>query len=620
MKKYLLLFCSVVIVFPSVFAQTTFRKVYPSPIDQSGLRILPATGTSYLVVCGDPYFTQDSRLMKIDKNGQILSTVPIRTPGNLAFNFSDIISTADSGFLLCGTVVDAIHDDIMIVIKTDSAGDTLWTKQFPLPVAGGYINQGKCILALSDGNFLMAGIQEDSDYYQILLIRKLDPSGNVIWTNSINTGHEFTGHVKVVETTGQSLMFYLYKTFGGPSVPGGRVLLTDSLGNLQWTGSGYAPPGYGTQMISQGGGKYLLSGFTKDYWDDDLVHNYIFNYDTSGSLSNPIRYDLSAPVNSMVQSPDSGYVLALGFYYFNAPVDHLFELWKTDSAGVLIWQNSFPVNSKEMASDIIRAHDGGLIAVGTTESGGVQKVYIVKTDDNGIIHSGNYSITASGPPCAGDTLYLSVPNAASYLWSNGATTQTIPVTANGFYGLEITDSLGNLYTPSWYHAEFNQPPVVSLGNDTVLCSGSILTLDAGAGFMEYLWQDGSENQQLIIASAIADTVYAAVMVTDANGCTATDSTTVFFQVCSFTSESETPPVFVIYPNPAKGFLSVMASRDEAFRGVSFYIYDLTGRKIFQKELQAKLEKADLRHVSKGIYQYRFASKEGVVKSGKLVLE
>ena len=43
----------------------------------------------------------------------------------------------------------------------------------------------------------------------------------------------------------------------------------------------------------------------------------------------------------------------------------------------------------------------------------------------------------------------------------------------------------------------NPSPTINLGSDSILiCDGLTETLDAGAGFLSYLWDDGSTNQTL----------------------------------------------------------------------------------------------------------------------------
>ena len=62
----------------------------------------------------------------------------------------------------------------------------------------------------------------------------------------------------------------------------------------------------------------------------------------------------------------------------------------------------------------------------------------------------------------------------------------------------------------------NDLPQPSLGNDTTACAG--LVLDGGAGFVNYLWNNGATTQTIIANNSATYTV----TVTDANGCKASD--------------------------------------------------------------------------------------------------
>jgi hypothetical protein len=64
-------------------------------------------------------------------------------------------------------------------------------------------------------------------------------------------------------------------------------------------------------------------------------------------------------------------------------------------------------------------------------------------------------------------------------------------------------------------------PAVSIGEDLFTTQPDTLLLDAGPGFASYLWQDGSAAQTFQVSSP--QTATYSVVVTDHNGCQATDS-------------------------------------------------------------------------------------------------
>lgn len=105
----------------------------------------------------------------------------------------------------------------------------------------------------------------------------------------------------------------------------------------------------------------------------------------------------------------------------------------------------------------------------------------------------------------------------SYNWSNGAFTSTITVSATGNYTVTATDIYGCTKT-SALHVDALPVPVPAIGTEPYDCSGT-LTLNSGGSFATYQWGDGSSNATLTILAA---GTYA-VTVTNADGCTGTDS-------------------------------------------------------------------------------------------------
>jgi len=94
--------------------------------------------------------------------------------------------------------------------------------------------------------------------------------------------------------------------------------------------------------------------------------------------------------------------------------------------------------------------------------------------------------------CVGDALTLDATNNnATYLWHNNSTNSTFNVAQQGTYWVQVTQN--NCTSSDTINVNFNSPPVVNLGNDTTLCAGEPLTLDASTNNATYLWQNNSIN-------------------------------------------------------------------------------------------------------------------------------
>ncbi|MCX6167654.1 MAG: gliding motility-associated C-terminal domain-containing protein [Sphingobacteriales bacterium] len=140
------------------------------------------------------------------------------------------------------------------------------------------------------------------------------------------------------------------------------------------------------------------------------------------------------------------------------------------------------------------------------------------------------SITASGPTsfCAGGSVTLSANMASSYLWSNGATTQSITVSTAGSYTVRITNATGCTSVASAASTVVvNAPPTATItaSGPTSFCAGGSVTLSANAG-SSYLWSNGATTQSITVSTAGSYTV----RVTNATGCISTSSSAVSVSV------------------------------------------------------------------------------------------
>jgi len=120
--------------------------------------------------------------------------------------------------------------------------------------------------------------------------------------------------------------------------------------------------------------------------------------------------------------------------------------------------------------------------------------------------------------CATSTVVLDAGNTGSiYLWSTGGATQTIIPTTSGIYSVVVTTAQN---CSSTFTASVTLVPTVSvdLGNDTTICVGSSMILDAGTPGLTYAWSTGEGSQTISVPGT---GTYSVVV---GNGsCTATDA-------------------------------------------------------------------------------------------------
>lgn len=175
--------------------------------------------------------------------------------------------------------------------------------------------------------------------------------------------------------------------------------------------------------------------------------------------------------------------------------------------------------------EIIRdttACSGTTVVLNASSSGGTSYLWNTgaTTPSISVAVTGKYWVTITGSPCASsdtatvtftpppsvslgpDTTFcytsshtlknlLPDPAGATYLWSTGATTQTMTTIANGTYWLKV--SKNGCSGTDTVKVTFSARPPVNLGSDTIFCSKDSLLLKSqftSTGYT-YLWSTGS---------------------------------------------------------------------------------------------------------------------------------
>lgn len=128
------------------------------------------------------------------------------------------------------------------------------------------------------------------------------------------------------------------------------------------------------------------------------------------------------------------------------------------------------------------------------------------------------------------------PN-GSFLWSNSSSGQTLLTSVSGTYNVSVTNTATGCTNGDTIALTFNTPPTVFLGNDTSIC-GDNHQLNAGNPGATYLWSN-STTQQTFTAS-VSGTY--SVVVTDANGCTASDVINITFNIIPVVTFTAAMPV------------------------------------------------------------------------------
>jgi hypothetical protein len=295
---------------------------------------------------------------------------------------------------------------------------------------------------------------------------------------------------------------------------------------------------------------YDLLCYTELDYDDDLTNDTTYSIIEVYGFT-PVDLGPDTVIRAFDYTLDAGagndsYLWNDGSSNQTLLIDTTGQYWVTVQAGTMC-QNSDTLEVTILVPDIgINGLSNPTDGCGLTASETVE-FYIQNQGTDTLQTTDSIFITyqLDADPVVYDTFYVDrkVEPGDSILFSSAGTVDvsfvgTFQFAVNIFFTKDLLPG-NNSFNQS---VEVYNAPTVSLGVDRVV-STKTSTLDAGSGFISYLWQDGSSGQQYVVDynNQSSDSVYA-VTVTDINGCQASDDLKISFDLWDVGISSIQSPV------------------------------------------------------------------------------
>jgi len=246
-----------------------WSKTYGGVDSDIGIAVQQTSDGGYAILANSDSYGAgmlDIWLIRTDSLGDTLWT---KTIGDTLRQASKSFQlTSDGGYIITGHTshpnpepdrVGELIADIWLV-RTDASGDTLWTRTFESEND----SEGLAVIETSDGSYVIAGYTWDYGWSDLVLI-KTDDSGNTLWETILRGWHVEFPHA-LLETIDGEYFVFGHTSGLGIGTPGDNIWLLkfdDTTGDTLWTkvigGVGDDRALFG-QQTSDGG--YILTGYT----------------------------------------------------------------------------------------------------------------------------------------------------------------------------------------------------------------------------------------------------------------------------------------------------------------------------------------------------------------------
>lgn len=288
--------------------------------------------------------------------------------------------TSDGGYVLLGTTFSYGSENGNIwLLKTDSNGDTLWTKTI------GDTTKGYAVIQTSDGGYALTGTQGPFSSYKSMLI-KTNNQGDILWTKLYGDLKQFRA-IGLEQTDDGGFILSGYYFSGVTNIYSNQdiyLIKTDSLGNTLWSktygGSGLDS---GTAKKTSDGG-YIISGQTTSF--GNAVQLWLIRTDDIGdTLWTRVIGDTGNEQGRAIETSDNGFIIVGKKTEFSigSPAD----VWivKTDFAGNILWTKTYGGNEHDAATSVEETPDNGFIIGARTQShgNGETDYWLLRTDNLG---------------------------------------------------------------------------------------------------------------------------------------------------------------------------------------------------------------------------------------------
>lgn len=324
------------------YAQVSFQRMYRNIKEFNiggsfGATILQTTDSGYVIlgINSDTLNAglNDIYLIKTNSFGDTLWT-KIYGTSQLDYAYK-IIQTSDGGFAFCG-----VSESNTILIKTNDVGDTLWTKKY---LSSNYFSMAHSLKQTSDGGFILAGevctISPNTDF----LLMKTDIAGNLQWAKKYG-GIGLERAFSVFEINGSGYILSGFSQSFSPMNDEFYVVRTDLNGNLLWSkiygGNGTDIP-YCMHNTNDGG--FIMAGISSSF-NGNNQDIYIMKIDSIGNLIWSKDYDISLYdyANFLSQTNNNGFVVSGGINI--GGVNFSPFILKLNSSGNTIWSKTIDTN------------------------------------------------------------------------------------------------------------------------------------------------------------------------------------------------------------------------------------------------------------------------------------
>jgi hypothetical protein len=295
-----------------------------------GYALLETTDRGFILVGSTSLSYESIRkiyLIKTDSIGNIAWSRIYEDSCNLDMRSIDL--TSDGGYIVAGSTNDWIYGDNIFALKTDSLGHEEWRRLYDFGFGHGY-----SICASADSSYILAGsIIVDEPLQTQAIIMKINSAGDTLWTRTFgNPSYDEEARVAVETSDGDYIV--AGDSIGAGMSPNVAIMKFAPDGERRWvkliSGQIMANSTYITRS-----GDILVAGFG---YNSDRFTAFMAKTDSAGELRWLKNFESGEQIDyegrSILETFDSGCVMLGNMSYPNTTHAMLAKLEPDEDQGI----------------------------------------------------------------------------------------------------------------------------------------------------------------------------------------------------------------------------------------------------------------------------------------------
>jgi len=247
---------------------------------------------------------------------------------------------------------------------------------------GSVTNTGTSAVLCPDDNLAMCGFVEPD-----IIVLKATKTGDVIWRKQLYTGKESwaMGIAQMTDDQGDCLFVCGFTSRNNPNNSYDVLLIKfNTAGDTIWSKS-YSRAGseFGYAIVSTKDKNLLIAGHSQAAGTGTEGDFFLMKLNSSGDTLWTKSYPKQGDeyLNDLIRTQDGGFVLNGLSSHLNATSELC--LLKVNAAGDIQWYQTTAANGYREGWSVIEQTDGNLLTCGSTRTGAIDNVLLMKYDPAG---------------------------------------------------------------------------------------------------------------------------------------------------------------------------------------------------------------------------------------------